>query len=133
MRKSIASYVKILADALQDVEVEKGLGYTDIVALNKKAPNLVEVVRNNILQNESKPFAGMSDDDKRLLLAFVVYKRQNITTSNTDNPNDEDAARILHKKVFKEKPGKSSKKTIKNLDKELAEQLTKAGLPVKIT
>jgi len=132
MKKTLSSYIKILADAIQDVGGDIGLSDRDIRSLNKDAPRLIEVVRNNIALDENKPFAGISDEDKRLLLAFVVYKRQNIATTPTDNPNDEDAARILNKRVFKDESRKSQKKGLKSLEKELAEQLTKAGLPVKV-
>lgn len=124
--------MKILADAVQEVAIEKGLGDREIFLLNKDAPRLVDTVKNNITEKKSDPFNGMSDEDKRLLLAFVVYKRQNITTSPTDNPNDEDAARILRKKVFQDDPKRSSSKIMKDLEEELAGQLTKAGLPVSL-
>jgi len=120
MKKNLSNVVRKLAANIQ------GLTDFDIDLLNNKAPRLVLIVKDNLESNASDPYKGLSDKDKNLLLAFVVYKRQNITTSAVDKPNSEDAAKILHDEVY-DLPEKNKLEKINN---DLSEQLNKAGLSV---
>lgn len=128
MRQVISTTVKAAAEYL--LAMDDYLTKEDVVTLNQRAPLLIVKVKKNI-DKKKKAFDGISDEDKRLLLAFVVYKRQNITTKETDRPNDEDAAKILHGIVYPlEGSEKENKKTMKDLEEDLEKQLTKAGLPI---
>jgi len=104
-----------------------GLNDKHIELLNNVAPKLVLRIRDKVESGSEKPLEGLSDEDKKLLLAFVVYKRQNITTGPTDKPNSEDAAKILNDELYKDL---SNSKKKYEMSKELAEQLNKAGLKV---
>jgi hypothetical protein len=104
-----------------------GLNDQDIQQLNEVAPELILRVRDNTTSNIQDVFDGLTDEDKKLLLAFVVYKRQNITTGPTDNPNSEDAAKILHGELYEDVKDSEADDMI---DKNLREQLNKAGLKV---
>lgn len=119
-------------EKISEILTQEGIGLEDkdTRVLNDEAPTILRTVKENIEQDK-KPFEGLSDEDKRVLLAFVVYKRQNITTEETDNPNDEDAARILHKDVYKPNEKESEKEVMKRLEKDLKKQLSKAGLPIE--
>ena len=79
--KGISSIIrKLAANAV-------GLSDKHIDLLNNTAPKLILRIRDEVESKSGKPFEGFTDEDKKLLLAFVVYKRQNITTSPTDRPN----------------------------------------------
>ena len=106
--------------------VEKGPHMTDeeVETLQSTGPELVRKVR----KNPKSPFKGMSYEDKRTLLAYIVYLRQNLTTKPTEDPNDEDACKIIRHEVFKE----DDKETKKDLTTQLAKQLTKAGIQVEV-
>lgn len=119
--KSISSVIRKLAANAA------GLSDKDINLLNNVAPKLVLRVKDNVESKSDKPFEGLSDDDKKLLFAFVVYKRQNITTGPTDKPNNEDAALIMNDGLYKDLPNKQK---LDMIEKDLAEQLNKAGLQV---
>ena len=67
--------------------------------------------------------SDLSDTEKRVLLAYIVFLRQNITTSSGDNPNEEDSAYVLHGKLYDE-----SKEDKKELDAVLKKQLSKIGI-----
>jgi len=125
--------------------IEKGPQMTEeeVKLLQSNGPVLVRQVR----KNPKKPFKGMSEEDKRILLAYIVYLRQNLTTKPTEEPNDEDACKIIRHEVFKEddKETKDScdiigndvsrgkdKETKKDLTTELAKQLIKAGIHVEV-
>jgi len=119
--KSISSIMKKLAANAV------GLSDKDVALLNNRAPKLVLKVKSNIENNAVDPFSDLSDEDEKLLLAFVVYKRQNITTSPSDNPNNEDAAKILNDKLYGDLP---KNKKLNRIKEDLSEQLNKAGLQV---
>lgn len=110
--------------------IEKSIGLDDLDTrmLIHEAPKIYLKVKENI-KNNRKPFEHLSNDDKRNLLAFVVYKRQNLTVGPSDNPNDEDAAEILHGDIYNDL---SNKKTLKELEKTLKKQLAKTGLEIEV-
>ena len=91
---------------------ESALDKEEIRILHNDAPLLIQKVHKNDKKN---PFKSFSEEDKRVLLAYIVYLRQNLTTKPTDNPNDEDAAKILRKEVYSDK----DKKTKEELEKEV--------------
>jgi rRNA maturation endonuclease Nob1 len=129
MRKSISSILKKCSEDLNRISVET-LTEEDIKNLNEKSSELIKKVRDN-LETEN-PIKNLSDEDKILLLSFVVYKRQNIATPPTEDPNVEDSAKILHGKVYKFTGDKKEDKEVKeNIDKDLIKQLSKAGLNIK--
>lgn len=129
MRQIISKNIKTAAEYL--LAMDDSLTKEDIMNLNQRSPLLVIKVKKNIDKKKKDPFDGISDKDKRLLLAFVVYKRQNITTEETDRPNDEDAAKILHGIVYPtEGTEKKNKKVMKDLEEDLKKQLEKAGLSI---
>jgi len=101
-----------------------GLSDGDVRKLREEAPKLAKQVQHS---GEKDPFRGFSDEDKRLLLAYVVYLRQNLIMDSTTHPNDEDAAKILHGDIF----SGTDKKTMKRLMEELVRQLQKAGVKFK--
>lgn len=129
MKKSISSILKKYAEDLSKMSVES-LSEEDVKNLNERSPELVKKVREN--SGTEDPFKGFSDEDKLLLLSFVVYKRQNLTMPPSEDPNVEDSAKILHGKVYKltgdEKKDREAKE---NIEKDLIKQLSKAGLNVK--
>lgn len=98
----------------------------DVKLLRKKGPNLLKDVQKKA-KEDKKHLENLCDKDKRILLAYLVYFRQNITTESTDNPNQEDAAKILHKEIFKEDDKETSEKIVKQIKK----QLSKIGISIK--
>lgn len=129
MRQVISRKLRLAAEVL--IAVDDSLTQEDIQDLNARAPVLVKKVKEN-LEDKADPFKGLSERDKRLLLAFVVYKRQNITTEPTDRPNGEDAAKILHGKVYSlDGTEKEKKEQLEHMEDDLKKQLTKAGIEIK--
>jgi len=122
IKKVISEYVAKAAYSLMAMGTSLSPG--DVRRLRTEGPKLAKKVQS---AKKAKPFEGLSEDDKRLLLAYVVYFRQNLTTINTTRPNDEDAAQILHKEVFKGDDRESRQR----MDEELVRQLQKAGLKLK--
>lgn len=125
MFESIGKKIRRYADI---IEKSIGLDDLDMRTLNHDAPKIYQKVRENVESNK-KPFEGLVDEDKRKLLAFVVYKRQNLTVGPSDNPNSEDAAEILHGDIYNDL---SNKKTLKELEKTLKKQLAKTGLNIEV-
>jgi hypothetical protein len=129
MLQPVSTGLRKVAEEL--IAMDDSLTKEDVVLLNSRAPTLVKMVKENLEDKNADPFKGLTDEDKRLLLAFVVYKRQNITTEPTDRPNDEDAAKILHEHVYAlEGTKKEQKEALENLEEDLKKQLSKAGLPI---
>jgi len=124
MKTIISSKIRKLADIL-----EKGIGLDDIDirTMHSKGPKLIGIVKKNI-NDKKDALADIIPEDKRTLLAFVVYKRENISLGPVDDPNDEDAAKILHGDVYS---NLEDKKTIEALDKALKKQLAKTGIAIK--
>jgi hypothetical protein len=93
----------------------------DIDILRKDAPRYLRQVQMNI-KLDKDPLKDLSDTEKRILLAYTVFLRQNLTIGEGDRANEEDAAKILHGKVYK---GKKEKDDLKE---ELEKQLEKIGV-----
>ena len=112
-------------------EIEKSFVLTeeDIKNMKENCYSLLKTLKKNIKQSKSKPFKSISKEDKILLLAFIVYVRQNIATGITENPNSEDAACILHSDIYKG----SNKDDKEKLDDDLTKQLNKAGFSLEST
>lgn len=130
MLQPVSTGLRKVAEEL--IAMDDSLTKEDVVLLNNRAPTLVKMVKDNLEDEKTDPFKSLTDQDKRVLLAFVVYKRQNITTEPTDRPNDEDAAKILHGHVYSfEGTKKEQKKALEHLEEDLKKQLSKAGLPIQ--
>jgi len=104
---------------------ECGFDPSDIAILKNDGPTYLRRVQAN-LKLGKKPLADLEDTDKKVLLSYVIFLRQNITMEKGDRPNEEDAAKILHGEVYEE-----SKKDSKELEEELLKQLEKIGIDVK--
>jgi hypothetical protein len=98
-----------------------GLDAQDKIILVKDGSEYLRHVQTNI-KLKKDPLADLTDTAKRVLLAYIVYIRQNITTEQGDAPNEEDSANILHGELY------NSKKDKKELDEELEKQLSKLGI-----
>jgi hypothetical protein len=124
MKTIISIKVRKLADL-----IEKGIGLddVDIRSMHGKGPQLIRTINKNI-SDKKDALDNVIPEDMRTLLAFVVYKRENLALGPSDDPNDEDAAKILHGDVYK---NLEDKKTIEALKKALKKQLMKAGLNIK--
>lgn len=125
--KTLSSILKKIASNLEKIKPET-LTEEDVKKLNKEALTLLKKVKDSSDKKEKDPLEKLSYDNKILLLAFVVYKRQNISTEPTEDPNVEDAAKILHNKVYIKS---DDKKVNEDLEKDLIKQLAKAGLNIK--
>jgi hypothetical protein len=131
MKTSIGTILKKISKDLEETKPET-LTEKDVKELNGRALDLLRKVKDNADKKDKDPLEGLSFDDIELLLAFVVYKRQNISTSPTEDPNVEDAAKILHNKVYIiSDDNESNKKVREDLEKDLVKQLGKAGLNIK--
>lgn len=122
VKKVVGRYLAEAAYSL--LAAGTGLSDKDVRKLREDGPRLARKVKG---AKKGKPFDGFSNEDKRLLLAYVVYFRQNLTMDGATNPNDEDASRILHGEVFKG----DDEKTMERLTEELIRQLQKAGIKVE--
>ena len=104
---------------------------------NKKCPAL-DMQDRNILSNDGPKYlrhvqtniklkkdmlSDLTDTAKKVLLAYVVFLRQNLTTDQGDKPNEEDAAVILHGDLYG-----SGKEDKKDLNESLEKQLSKLGI-----
>ena len=96
----------------------------DMEKLRSEGPILAKKVKDS---KKGKTFDGFTEQDKRILLAYVVYFRQNLTVEEASRPNDEDAAKILHGEVF----GDGEKESAERMTEELVRQLQKAGIKIK--
>ena len=123
MLKPIFSNVKETANIMLLQCPDQILDKQDIMILQKDGPEYLREVQTNIKLNKD-PLDDLSDSAKKVLLAYVVFLRENIATEKNDRPNDEDSAKILHGKVFKEKNDKK-------LDEALLKQLSKIGINLK--
>ena len=129
MKKLISSILKKCSEDLSKISIET-LTEEDVKALNEKSPEFIKKIREDLESND--PLKSLSDEDKILLLAFVIYKRQNIATGPSEDPNTEDAAKVLHGKVYKITGDKKKDKEVReNIEKDLIKQLSKAGLSIK--
>lgn len=119
VKKVISAYLAQAAYSL--FASGTNLSSDDVKSLREEGPKLAKKVKE---AKKGNPFKGFSYDDKRLLLAYVVYFRQNLTTDGNVKPNDEDAAKILKGEVFED----DDKETKERLTEELVRQLQKAGI-----
>jgi hypothetical protein len=85
-------------------------------------PKYLRHVQTNIKLKKDL-LADLNDTAKKVLLAYVVFLRQNLTTDQGDKPNEEDAAVILHGKLYGD-----SKSDKEELDDSLEKQLSKLGI-----
>ncbi len=122
----ITSIPEILKRTAKDVEekVDPTLDDKDKEILKKDGPRYMRLVQTN-LKIGKKPLADMSHTGMMVLLAYVVFLRQNITTSKGDRPNVEDAAQIMHGNVYSD-----TDKDKKKLEEQLIKQLSKIGVDV---
>lgn len=97
------------------------LDMQDKTVLLHDGPKYLRHVQTNIKLKKNL-LSDLTDTAKKVLFAYVVYIRQNITTSQGDRPNEEDAAKILHGELY------SGKKDKKELDDNLEKQLAKLGI-----
>lgn len=121
MYKTIYDPIRKLAEDLS----EKGcpsLDMQDKTILSKDGPKYLRHVQTN-LKLKKKILADLNDTAKKVLLAYVVFLRQNITTDQGDKANEEDAAVILHGNLYG--TGKEDKK---DLNESLEKQLSKLGI-----
>jgi hypothetical protein len=120
LRKVISTYLHQAAYSL--LSCGTNLSKDDVKKLREKGPKLAKKVR----ESGKNSFKRFSDNDKRLLLAYVVYFRQNLAMDGNVKPNDEDAAKILKGEVFKG----DDKETKERMVEELVRQLQKAGMKI---
>ena len=93
----------------------------DKVILLKDGPRCLRMVQANN-KMKKKPLEGLSDTEKRILFAYVIFLRQNVTTGPGDHTNEEDTAKILHGELYTGKDGE------KDMDKNIVKQLEKIGI-----
>ena len=123
MKHTIGWHLARIANEL--LSAESALSQDDANLLNKKGPELVRKVQRNLARDtDDKVLEGLSDEDKKVLLSYIVYVRENISTQKTDRPNTEDAAKVLHEDVYPSR----NKKALKALEKHLLQQLKKTGI-----
>jgi hypothetical protein len=106
-------------------KIDDGLDPQDITILKHDGPGYLRKVQTNIKLGK-KPLTDIDDTAKKVLLAYVIFLRQNITMEQGDKPNEEDAAKVIHGEVYS-----GSKKESKELEEELLKQLEKVGIDVK--
>lgn len=119
LAKPIADYARLMTAASKPK-----FDGQDVAALKLDGPRNLRLVQQN-LRLGKEPLADMEDTDKKILMAYVIFLRQNVTMSDGDSPNVEDAAAILHGKVFGESKEKGE------FEDELLKQLKKIGLKIE--
>ena len=90
--------------------------------LSNDGPKYLRHVQTN-LKLKKKILADMTDTAKKVLLAYVIFLRQNLTTDQGDKPNEEDTAVVLHGDLYGNDKGAK-----KQLDESLEKQLSKLGI-----
>jgi hypothetical protein len=116
----IAKVAKVITE-----KIEEGLDPQDVTILKNDGPNFLRKVQTNI-KLDKEPLNDLKDADKKVLLSYVIFLRQNVTMEKGDKPNEEDAAKIIHGELFSK-----SKEDDEELEKELLKQLEKIGIDVK--
>lgn len=108
----------------EDVSKKKSpsLDMQDRNILSIDGPKYLRHVQTNIKLKKDL-LADLNDTAKKVLLAYVVFLRQNLTTDQGDKANEEDAAVILHGNLYGD-----SKSDRKELDDSLEKQLSKLGI-----
>jgi hypothetical protein len=124
MKVLISEPITKLAQIIIHKIKNDGFDQEDIAILKMDGPNYLRKVAANI--KLGKPaLTDLSDTEKKVLLAYVIFLRQNVTMEFGDKPNEEDAAKILHGEVYE-----GGKGNAEELEKELLKQLEKIGLDV---
>jgi hypothetical protein len=123
MKVLISEPIHKLAQIIIHKLKNNGLDQEDIAILKMDGPEYLRKVAANLKLGKN-PLYDLSDTEKKILLAYVVFLRQNVTMELGEKPNEEDAAKILHGDVY------NSSKDNEELDKELLKQLEKIGLDV---
>jgi hypothetical protein len=121
MYKTIYEPIKKLADDISKKECPT-LDMQDKNILSNDGPKYLRHVQTNI-KLKKELLSDMTDTAKKVLLAYVVFLRQNLTTDQGDKPNEEDASVILHGDLYG-----NSKSDKKELDDSLEKQLSKLGI-----
>lgn len=120
MYKTRSDYLRKMAHVIIK-QVCPDLDAQDRVTLLKDGSRCLRHVRANI-KMKNKPLEGLSETEQRILFAYIVFLRQNVTTGPGDRPNEEDAAKILHGELYE------GKNEGKDLEKNLLKQLEKIGI-----
>jgi hypothetical protein len=121
MYTAIYEPIRKLAKHVSEKECP-ALDMQDRNILSNDGPKYLRHVQTNI-KLKKKLLADLNDTSKKVLLAYVVFLRQNLTTDQGDKPNEEDSAVILHGDLYGN--GKDDKK---DLDESLEKQLSKLGI-----
>lgn len=121
MYKNVFEPIRKLAEESSKEECPS-LDVQDRTILSVDGPKYLRHVQTNI-KLKKKLLADMTDTAKKVLLAYVVFLRQNLTTDQGDKANEEDAAKILHGDLYGN--GKNDKK---DLNESLEKQLSKLGI-----
>ena len=121
MYKNVYEPIRKLAEEASKKECPT-LDMQDRTVLAIDGPKYLRHVQTNI-KLKKKLLSDLTDTAKKVLLAYVVYLRQNLTTDQGDKANEEDAAKILHGGLYGS--GKSDKK---ELNESLEKQLSKLGI-----
>jgi hypothetical protein len=106
-------------------KIDDGLDPQDVAVLKIDGPKYLRHMSTNIKMKKD-PISDLNDTGKKVLLAYVIFLRQNVTMEPGDKPNEEDAARILHGDIFG-----SNKDDEEELEEELLKQLSKIGMDVE--
>lgn len=117
-------YFEIVKKVAKKIKEEYTLSSSEKKILTDKGSSLLRKVQANIDKGK-KLFTELSIDDKIILLSYVVFLRQNLSSSQGDKLNEEDAALIFHKKVYKDTEDEEK------LNKNLKKQLAKIGIVEK--
>lgn len=120
MLHSISNTIKKFAQEIC-IYSNPSLDIQDRNILAIDGPKYLRHVQTNIKLKKDL-LSDLTDTGKRVLLAYVIFLRQNLTTEQGDKPNEEDAANVLHGDLYKEKKDK------KELDENLEKQLAKIGI-----
>jgi hypothetical protein len=121
MYTAIYEPIKKLAEDVSKKECPT-LDMQDRNILTNDGPKYLRHVQTNI-KLKKKLLADLTDTAKKVLLSYVVFLRQNLTTDQGDKPNEEDSAMILHGNLYGD-----SKSDKKDLDDSLEKQLSKLGI-----
>lgn len=127
MHKTLGSKIRKIALAVDEDNLTK----EDLALLRSKPMQLIKDINERVAKGKD-PLKEMSDRDKRILLSFVVFQRQNLALTPGGHPNEEDAAKVLHGIVYEITGNKKEdKETIKELEEDLKDQLQKIGISLE--
>lgn len=117
-------YSEVMVEAAEAIikKVYPLLDAQDRAVLTKDGPRILRQVQSNV-RLKKKPLEDLTEAEKKVLLAYVVFFRQNVTTCPPkDRSNEEDASRILHGEIYNKDKDK------KRLEDDLIDQLEKLGI-----